>query len=121
MTEEMRDDDRQRAEKARFPGAVWTTFHRDAADRHADARGERQYRGTCYISEDHDHNDDNANNDNNANTTTKHTTTSHTTTKTITVTPTATPSTATHSMNLHQTEPTERLAMMIDSMGLMKL
>jgi hypothetical protein len=25
------------------------------------------------------------------------------------------------SMNLHQTEPTERLAMMIDSMGLMKL
>ena len=47
--------------KARFPGAVWTIFHRDAAGRHANACRERQHRGTCYISKDDDHNDDNAN------------------------------------------------------------
>ncbi len=51
-----------------------------------------------------------------ATTTTKHTTTNHTTTtKTIIL------SSITRSMNLHQPEPTERLAMMIDSLGLMKL
>jgi hypothetical protein len=51
------------------------------------------------------------------------TTTKHTT-KTVTMSPmpTSVPATTTKgSMNLHQTEPTERLAMMMDSMGLMKL
>ena|SRR6476646_733373 len=46
-----------------------------------------------------------------------------TTTATTTTTPTTntTSTTTTKSLNLHQPEPIERLAMMIDSMGLMKL
>jgi hypothetical protein len=44
--------------KARILGAVWTFFRRHAAGRNADACRERQHRGTCYISENHDTDDD---------------------------------------------------------------
>ena len=56
-----------------------------------------------------------------ATTTTKHTTTVQTTTVKTTTVQTIFPSSITRLMNLHQPEPAERLAMMIDSMGLMKL
>jgi hypothetical protein len=47
---------------------VWTIFRRYAAGRRANAHRERQHRGTCYISEDNDTNDDdNPDDDNNAN------------------------------------------------------
>jgi hypothetical protein len=54
-------------------------------------------------------------------TTTSTTTTKNTTTTGTTTVKTIFPSSITRSMNLHQPEPAERLAMMIDSMGLMKL
>jgi len=49
--------------KARILGAVWTFFRRHAAGRNADACRERQHRGTCYISENHDTDDDDADDD----------------------------------------------------------